>query len=320
MYAAVETLAHYFYPRYSNNHKAKLLHSSTLFFLILVLVAYQFLLQFSPSWGLRILGYASSIPPEQVISLTNQKRQSSGLQPLEFNTTLSQAAEAKGRDMLAKGYWAHVAPDGTEPWKFFVDVGYKYKYAGENLARDFSNPASAVEAWMASPSHRENMLSPKYKDIGVAVVEGNLAGVDTTIVVQLFGTRQAEASQVTVAKASTETEAQVAISPTPQVTPTPSKLPEFFVQVSPQPTPVFEQTSSGGVAQEQKPSLLISPFDTTRGVSLATVILLLLVFVVDAIVVSRRKIPRIGGRTFAHLAFLGMLLALVLIAKAGKIL
>lgn len=318
MYAAVETLAHYFYPRYSNNHKAKILHSSSIILLILALVGLQLVLQYSPAWGLRVLGYASSIPPSEVISLTNKERQADGLQLLEFNQALSQAAEAKGKDMLAKGYWAHVAPDGTEPWKFFADVGYNYKYAGENLARDFSNPASAVEAWMASPSHRENMLSPKYQDIGVAVVEGSLNGVDTTIIVQLFGTLQGQESQVTVAKAATE--AQINISPTPLVTPTPAKLPEYFVQVSPQPSPGQEQASAGAVAQVEKGPFLVSPFDTTRGVSLATVILLLLVFVIDAIVVSRRKIPRIGGRTFAHLAFLGMLLTLVLIAKAGKIL
>jgi len=173
MYLAY-TLAHYFFPRHSNNHKAKLLHASTLYFLILSLVIYQVLLQALPLTGLKILGYAANIPPDKVIELTNQKRNDAGVGNLVYNPLLSSAARAKGEHMLTQDYWAHVAPDGTQPWKFFTDVGYVYRYAGENLARDFSDPTSTVDAWMASPSHKENLLSAKYKDIGVAVVEEHL--------------------------------------------------------------------------------------------------------------------------------------------------
>jgi uncharacterized protein YkwD len=93
----------------------------------------------------------------------------------------------KGRDMIDKDYWAHVAPDGTQPWKFFSQFGYKYRFAGENLARDFSNANDAVNAWMNSPTHKDNILNPKYKEIGIGITEGDLAGSDTTIIVQFFG-------------------------------------------------------------------------------------------------------------------------------------
>lgn len=314
------TLAHFFYPRHSNNHKAKLLHSSTLFVLALFLVIYQVVLQYLPLTGLKVLGYASNIPPERIIALTNQKRIEAGLTPLTYNEALTRAAKAKGEHMLEKDYWAHIAPDGTEPWAFFINAGYKYKYAGENLARDFSNPESAIEAWLASPSHRDNMLSPKYKDIGVAVVEGDLAGVDTTIIVSLFGTQLTDtSSQVPIAYAKPQT----SVTPTPlpvSITPTPTVFEESRVTVTPTPTP---QEIFVAVSSPPKPSgwrVLVSPFDTTRGVSLATIVLLLAVMIIDGVVTSRKKITRLGGRTFAHLAFLGMVGTLLLIAKAGQIL
>src|SRR3990167_5411836 len=166
-------IAHLVWPRESNNQKAKLLHSSSLTFLVLVLVLFQGFITLFPKFGPDILGYAANISPDEVIRLTNEKRAQNGLPPLVQNSTLSAAAQAKGADMINKDYWAHVSPNGTQPWKFFMDFGYRYRYAGENLARDFSNASSAVDAWMASPSHRGNMLSAKYKEIGIGVVEGD---------------------------------------------------------------------------------------------------------------------------------------------------
>lgn len=281
-----------------------------------VLVFYQVLLQVIPLTGVKVLGYAADIPPSEVVSLTNQKRAEAGLSELSVNPVLSQAAKAKGEHMLANDYWAHTAPDGTEPWAFFTNSGYRYRYAGENLARDFTNPTSVVEAWMASPTHRDNLLSNRYDEIGIGVVEGDLNGVDTTIIVQFLGTRIAGTeTEASIAQAETEAETTPTPAPTrePTLTPTPTQ------EVSPTPT----EAQLAPVAETQEPGgfqVLFSPFDTTRGVSLAVVILLLAVMVIDGIVVHRRKITRVGGRTFAHLAFLGMILAIVLIARAGQIL
>lgn len=292
-------LAHLLFPRESNNHKAKLIHNSSLTLLTLGLIFYQVILFALPRFGPRVLGYAANISPEEVIRLTNEKRVVAGLQPLTQNPALSAAAQAKGADMLNKDYWAHVSPDGVTPWKFFVDFGYKYRFAGENLARDFSSAESAVDAWMASPSHRENMLSPKYKEIGIGVVEGDMAGVDTTIIVQFFGTKYVDT---------------IPVSPVAQVTPspTPTSTPQALVLASPMPSPLPT------ISPSPKP-FLISPFGTTKSVSLMTVALLLGVLTLDGVLTSRRKIVRIGGRTFAHLAFLGMILAIAILLKAGQI-
>ena len=199
-----DTVYHLFVPRHSNNHKAKLLHSSSLIALALLLVLIQSTLQMFSNLGVAVLGYAANISTNEVVSLTNQKRLQLGLSPLELSADLEAAARAKGEDMLQDDYWAHVAPDGTEPWAFFSLVHYDYRYAGENLARDFTNANDAVEAWMASPSHRDNLLSDHYKEIGIAVVEGDLNGQDTTIIVQLFGTRAVD-TVPTVPVAAAET-------------------------------------------------------------------------------------------------------------------
>lgn len=288
----IHRIAHLFTPRESNNQKAKLLHNSSLTLITFAFIFYQLIISFVPSFAPRILGFAANISADEVVKLTNEKRTQAGLSALTLNSTLSQAAQAKGADMLNKGYWAHVAPDGTQPWTFFTNFDYKYRYAGENLARDFSSAPAAVEAWMNSASHRENLLSSKYKEIGIGVVEGNLAGVDTTIIVQFFGTKYADT--VPVAPIA---EAKVVVAPTA----TPKA-------VGPTPIPAVEQAK-----------VLVSPFNVTKSVSLGIVGLLLFVLIIDGVLVSKRRIARIAGRTFAHIAFLGMILAIALILKAGQI-
>ena len=59
---------------------------------------------------------------------------------------------------------------------FIEQEGYQYIYAGENLAVDFSESSEVIEAWFDSPSHRENLLSHNYSEIGFAVINGELKG------------------------------------------------------------------------------------------------------------------------------------------------
>ena len=317
-------LRHYLIPHESNNHKSKILHTSTIIVISLVLFIYQIFLYLTPKTGLKILGYKANIPVEEVVRLTNEKREQAGLPDLQFSSVLSQAAERKGNNMLEKNYWAHVAPDGTEPWKFFLDAGYKYRYAGENLARDFSNASSAVNAWMASSTHRENILSPKYKEIGIAVVEGDLDGVDTTIIVQFFGTKLSGAGSVPVAKAKTNQSIASVKTPVPTTKKVVSESREEKINKTPipsiQPSHLEVSHQKNEFISNQKQNVLVSPFTTTRSISLIVTGILLLALVIDAIFVSKKRIARIGGRTLAHLSFLGMIFAIIIILKAGQIL
>jgi hypothetical protein len=304
--SALKLLAHLFIPHESNNQKARILHPISLGLIAVFLIGFQLILSLGYTSFPKILGYAANIAPGEVIRLTNVQREANGLVPLTENTTLDSAALAKGNDMIAKGYWAHFAPDGTSPWSFFINFGYKYQYAGENLARDFSDAGSAVNAWMNSPSHKENILNPHYKEVGIGVVEGSLAGADTTIIVQFFGTTLSGAPSIPIAKAK-----EVVTAKPASQSAVPSPAPVLIV-ASPSPTPQTEVVPSVSKS-------VSSPFAFTKNLSLGVVGLLLLVLSIDLIVVRRRRIARIGGRTLAHIAYLGMILAVILILKAGQI-
>lgn len=310
-------ITHYFFPHELNNLKPKLLHSSSILFISLLLLFYQSIIYFLPKTGLSVLGYAASISLDEVVRLTNEKRVALGLSPLTLNPTLSQAAKNKGEDMLNRDYWSHIAPDGTEPWTFFTNVGYKYRFAGENLARDFSNAASAVDAWMASPSHKDNLLSSKYQEIGVAVVEGDLAGADTTIIVQLFGTPYSGTTP-SISEVKNPVSAVMAKEQEVETTVTPKEVVADLGSDNKQAL-VIEKSKTNNLTSGEKKSFF-SPFKMTRNASMVVIGLLLVVLVIDGVWVSNKNYARISGRTFAHISFLGMILAATIILKAGKIL
>lgn len=305
MNVLAQKISHLVFPRESNNYKSVVLQSSSLLFMSAILLVLQLFVSVVQTPKLNILGYASQISPSEVIRLTNQKRIENGQGILVENTILSQAALAKGTHMLENDYWAHVAPDGTDPWYFFDSVQYEYQFAGENLARDFSNPDSAVDAWMASPTHRDNLLSSRYDEIGVAVVEGDLNGVDTTIIVQLFGKKANSAPSVPVVAAQSN---QALASETLN-----DEFEEKLAAEVPQETVKYENYTGVSIQKQ------VSPLDVTKVISFGLIGLFSLALIIDILIITRRKITRIAGRSFAHLAFFGMILAIILIAKAGSI-
>ena len=130
---------------------------------------------------------ASDITTEKVIALTNASRAETGEDALIANLKLSQAAEAKASDMMESNYFSHTSPDGKTPWSWIQKEDYDYVYAGENLAMDFHSAEKMEEAWMASPTHRANILNQNYHEIGTAVKEGIINGHETTLAVVMFG-------------------------------------------------------------------------------------------------------------------------------------
>jgi hypothetical protein len=156
----------------------------------IALVGYSIVLILVNSFG-GLLGIeqaaASNITSNTIISLTNQERTSLGLNTLKNNSQLAAAALAKANNMFEEQYWDHFGPNGETPWQFIRGAGYNYVYAGENLAKGFRTSEGVHEAWMASPTHKANIVSANYKDIGIAVVDGVLEGKQTTLVVQMFG-------------------------------------------------------------------------------------------------------------------------------------
>lgn len=142
---------------------------------------------------------------EEIINLVNQERERENLNPLVESQVLDEAAALKARDMIGNNYFAHTSPEGVNPWYWFEQVKYPYKFAGENLAMDFTSASSVMRAWMKSPTHKENIMSPKYKEIGIAISSGIIEKKETQVAVQLFGTRLSE--QIEVAAKSQQPDA-----------------------------------------------------------------------------------------------------------------
>ncbi len=277
-------LAIFFVPREENNYRAKVLHPAFLSLIVGAFLFTQSLISFLSLTKPGVLGYASDITPEKVVELTNVQREKSGLKPLKTNAVLSQAAQAKAADMFAFDYWAHVSPSGRTPWSFFKNEGYSYTVAGENLAKDFASSDGVVKAWMNSPTHRENILNDRFKEIGVAVVNGNLNGVGTTLVVQFFGTPT------------------MAVAPLPETTKTVGAASLNSVKA------VLGPTNSR-----------VSPLAVTKTVSAFFFGLLMGALVVDALVISRRKVYRMSGKSIAHASLLVVIFLFIMISRQGGI-
>ena len=103
----------------------------------------------------------------QVVKLVNVERAKQGLQPLTENWQLSRVARYKSADMATKNYFSHTSPTYGSPFKMMESFGIKYSSAGENIAYGQKTPEQVMTAWMNSPGHRSNIMSPSYSQIGV---------------------------------------------------------------------------------------------------------------------------------------------------------
>ena len=137
-----------------------------------------------------------------LVELANGERAANDLGTLTVDPVLVATAQAKANDMAEKSYFAHTSPEGVDPWYWFKEAGYSFDYAGENLAVDFSDSGDVNNAWMNSPTHRENILDPHFTEIGIATAQGMYQGHPTTFVVQEFGTPAGSSRQKPVAVAT----------------------------------------------------------------------------------------------------------------------
>jgi len=131
-----------------------------------------------------------------LVSMTNSARAQNGLGALSTNSELATAAYAKAQDILAKDYFAHNSPSGQTPWDFITSSGYTYAYAGENLGIGYTDASELFSAWMSSATHRDNILNPNFREIGIAVISGEFQGAETIVAVQEFGAATNTSEQV----------------------------------------------------------------------------------------------------------------------------
>ena len=301
-------LSHLFSPQLSNNQRARILHPAGLSVLIGIYLVVYLISQFiSVKGGTKdyVLGYASAIDRDEIVIYTNDQRILAGLPPLTMNEQLSQAAQEKANDMFANNYWAHISPTGTTPWVFIKNTGYEYSVAGENLARDFNNSLDVVNAWMNSDTHKANIVHNKYTQIGVAVVNGRLDGVETTLVVQMFGLPLVNSPAIS--SGITDSSEFIAMIDQADNAQTPSAL------ASPAPSRAYYSANVAG-------QTIISPHLITKTVGIAIILLILMALIYDHYHSSRRNIARLVGKNLAHLGFFGLILLVIILIKEGSVL
>jgi len=304
----------WFLPHRDTHQKARLITWQALLVYALLFILLQNGIKIFSLAKPGVLGTSSSITQQKIIELTNAERSKIGLPPVVENAALSQAAGKKAANMFEENYWAHFAPSGKSPWDFILSSGYKFVYAGENLAKNFANSEDVVAAWMNSPSHRENVVNPKYRDIGIAVEDGILNGQKTTLVVQEFGSTNNQL----VALAPTELVAQVA-----------RNMPEASVEPEVQVVPVAafrEQATQPRVVTLQQtlpataiPDPLFDPFQASKVISVSIISILMILIFVDFMVLKRRGVFRISSHHFAHMAVLSLAAATIFSIKSGEI-
>ena len=141
-----------------------------------------------------------------VIRALNEARTSQGLQPLRSSPSLRSAARGHSRSMLDDGYFGHESADGTafsdRIRRYYTNRGWRTWSVGEALlaSQGLSIDAPAVvKAWLESPSHREIILSPSFRDAGIGALYAPSApkafgGAETVVVTADFGLREGRVS------------------------------------------------------------------------------------------------------------------------------
>lgn len=277
---------HLFIPHEENNFRAKSLHTD--FLTVYLVIAFLMMLAFKQGGIHDVLGFATDISVEKLYQLTNEQRQKNNLTTLSLNPALTLAAKRKAENMFQENYWSHYSPDGKTPWDFILGAGYKYEYAGENLAKNFLFSNGVVDAWMNSPTHRDNLLKKEYTEVGYAIVNGVLNGEQTTLVVQEFGKPM-----------------------TSSFTPPSVQAKEISV-------PIVESKPQQILAQKTvQPK--INAFNFTFNLNIVFMAFLLLALALDFYFASKFNIIRIGGKNTAHFLFIVFILIGLFMSTIGAI-
>lgn len=137
----------------------------------------------------------------KVLASVNRFRARHGLAALHESNALDRSARQHSLEMGRLGYFGHSSADGAQFWQrirhFYSAHGYSYWSAGENLvwASPSLRAGAALNLWIASPPHRANLLSRRWRQIGISAVgvtraPGVYGGRRVTIITADFGVRR----------------------------------------------------------------------------------------------------------------------------------
>lgn len=111
------------------------------------------------------------VAEEAILDLVNKERSERKMIVLKPHEPLTTVARRHSADMYRRGYFAHVNPDGNDPFERMAAGGVIFTFAGENLALA---PTIALvhQGLMNSPKHKANILKPEYRNLGIGVYKG----------------------------------------------------------------------------------------------------------------------------------------------------
>ena len=118
----------------------------------------------------------------ELLNLINAEREKNNLPHLEIDESLQNVARLKAKDLVENSYFSHISPTYGTPFEMLRNNQISYKTASENIAGN-SSITNALQSWMDSESHRNNILSNTYNYTGIAVVDSIAYG---KIIIQLF--------------------------------------------------------------------------------------------------------------------------------------
>ncbi len=111
----------------------------------------------------------------EMFNLLNIEREKAGLDKLDINAAELEVARKHCSDMFVRGYFSHYTPEGKSPFDRMAEGNVKFTYAGENLALA-PNAKLAMQGLMNSPGHKANILSEKFGEVGIGVIDGGVYG------------------------------------------------------------------------------------------------------------------------------------------------
>ena len=107
--------------------------------------------------------------------LVNAFRKFHGLNTLRWDERLAETARRHSEDMLKRGYFNHISPEGKSPFDRMKDMGITYYSAAENIAYNYADGFASYSGWVNSKGHRDNILYPSYNRLGVGIAcDGSL--------------------------------------------------------------------------------------------------------------------------------------------------
>ena len=103
----------------------------------------------------------------EVYEITNNYRSLVGVSSLTLDSSLVEAASIRAKELSDS--FSHTRPNGSSCFTVLSELGISYGTAGENIAAGYSSSQSVMEGWRSSSGHYQNIISSKFKKIGIGV-------------------------------------------------------------------------------------------------------------------------------------------------------